>query len=154
MSYGSYGDGGFYFLQPVDAEYGGVHYGQSKLSRGIGLKPVSRAGAPGRKGPPEIRLLTSDGLEVGKKRNVYKLYSAPSEAGLDAYIGKTFTHGDLSPIATIVITQFEEAMAAKVNAGEDVMVVVEDESLLQRYRLPLLAAGGLGVAYLLYRRFM
>ena len=151
MSYGSYGDGGFYFLQPVDAEYGGVHYGRA--GAGLGFKPYSRAGAPGT--TKEIRVLTSDGLEVGKKRNTYKLHSAPTAANLDAYIGKAFSVGDTdNPIAVYVITQFEEAMAAKVNAGEDVMVVVEDESLLQRYRLPLLVAGGLGAAYLLYRRFM
>lgn len=153
MSYGSYGDGGFYFLQPVDAEYGGVHYGQSRLSQGSGFKPVSRAGAPGSYGK-EIRVITSGGLEVGKKRNTYKLYSAPPEAGLDAYIGKAFRVGDPSPIATLVITQFEQAMAAKISSGGEVLVVEEPESLLQRYRLPLLAAGGLGAAYLLYRRFM
>lgn len=152
MSYGSYGDGGFYFLQPVDAEYGGVHYGQSRLEAGIGLKPQSRPGLPGT--TKEIRVITSGGLEVGKKRNTYKLYSAPTEAGLDAYIGNAFSVGDASPIATLVITQFEQAMAAKISSGGEVLVVEEPESLLQRYRLPLLAAGGLGVAYLLYRRFM
>ena len=146
MSYGSYGDGGFYFLQPVD-QYGGLQYGWTP-------KASSRLSPTGLKTTSWVSVTTSDGTKISQRQDgALRVDFAKVTSFWHDYVGDLFAD-PVSPLYGNLLAEYQNA-STSLDTPDPIEVIetVPEESLFDRFRLPLMIAGGLGAAYFGYRYF-